>query len=55
MKTNDKTQVAETLREQPTKIKVGWFAFNVKPLTLMQIYEMSVFANDIKKPTWKDG
>ena len=55
MKTNDKTQVAETLKEQPTKIKVGWFAFNVKPLTLMQIYEMSVFANDIKKPTWKDG
>mgnify|MGYP007114866943 FL=1 len=21
----------------------------------MQIYEMSVFANDIKKPTWKDN
>lgn len=55
MKTNDKKRTAETLKEQPVKIKVGWITFKVKPLTLMQIYEMSVFANDIKQPTWSDG
>ena len=55
MKTADKKRTAETLKEKPVKIKVGWLSFKIKPLTLMQIYEMSVFANDIKKPTWNDG
>ena len=55
MKTADKKRTAETLKEKPVKIKVGWLSFKIKPLTLMQIYEMSVFANDIKKPSWKDG
>lgn len=55
MKTSDKKHVAETLKEQSTKIKVGRFIFKVKPLTLMQIYEMSVIANDIKKPNWGLG
>jgi hypothetical protein len=55
MKTADKKRTAETLKEKPVKIKVGWLDFKIKPLTLMQIYEMSVFANDIKKPTWKDN
>lgn len=30
------------------------FYFRVKPLTFMQIYEMGVFGNAIKKPTWKE-
>lgn len=55
MKTADKKRTAETLKEKPVKIKVGWLSFKIKPLTLMQIYEMSVFANDIKKPSWKDN
>lgn len=55
MKTADKKRTAETLKEKPVKIKVGWLDFKIKPLTLMQIYEMSVFANEIKKPTWKDN
>lgn len=55
MKTADKDKVAKTLREASTKIKVGWFHFKVRPLTLMQIYEMGVFANDIPETTWKEG
>lgn len=55
MKTEDKNKVARTLREASVKIKVGWFRFKVKPLTLMQIYEMGVFANDMEEPSWKDG
>ena len=54
MKTSDKEKVAKTLQETAFKIKVGKFAFRVKPLTLMQIYEMGVFANDIKEATWKE-
>lgn len=52
MKTSEKKKIADSLNEKPAVIKVGWFLFHVKPLTLMQIYEMSVYANDIKKPTW---
>lgn len=55
MKTSDKEKVAKTLAEASVKIKVGKFRFKVKPLTFMQIYEMGVFANDIKDPTWKEG
>ena len=55
MKTSDKEKVAKTLSEASVKIKVGKFRFKVKPLTFMQIYEMGVFANDIKDPTWKEG
>lgn len=55
MKTADKDKVAKTLREASTKIKVGWFHFKVRPLTLMQIYEMGIFANDIPETTWKEG
>ncbi len=53
MKTSDKEKVAKTLAEASVKIKVGMFYFRVKPLTFMQIYEMGVFGNAIKKPTWK--
>lgn len=55
MKTSEKKHVAETLMEKSTKIKVGRFSFEVKPLTFMQIYEMAAVANDIKKPSWKPG
>lgn len=55
MKTADKDKVARTLREASVRIKVGWLRFKVKPLTLMQIYEMGVFANDIPETTWKEG
>lgn len=55
MKTSDKEKVAKTLAEASVKIKVGKFRFRVKPLTLMQIYEMGVFGNAIKEPTWKKG
>lgn len=55
MKTLDKKKIAETLKEEPAKIKVGWKTFKIKPLTLMQIYEMSVYANDIKKATWGEN
>lgn len=56
MKTKDKKITADTLKEKPVKIKVGRVSFTIKPLTFMQIYEMSVFANDIKAPTWRtDG
>lgn len=55
MKTSDKEKVARTLREASIKIKVGKFRFNIKPLTLMQIYEMGVYANDIKEATWNEG
>lgn len=55
MKTTEKEKVAKTLAEASIKIKVGKFYFKVKPLTFMQIYEMGVFANDIKDPTWKEG
>lgn len=49
MKTNEKKITAEVLAEKPAKIKVGIFNLKIKPLTLIQIYEMSVYANDIKK------
>ena len=55
MKTSDKEKVAKTLAEASVKIKVGKFRFRVKPLTFMQIYEMGVFGNAVKKPTWKEG
>ena len=55
MKTSDKEKVAKTLSEASVKIKVGMFRFKVKPLTFMQIYEMGVFGNSIKEPTWKEG
>lgn len=55
MKTSDKEKVAKTLAEASVKIKVGKFRFRVKPLTFMQIYEMGVFGNAIKGPTWKEG
>ena len=54
MKTSDKEKIAKTLAEASVKIKVGMFYFRVKPLTFMQIYEMGVFGNAIKKPTWKE-
>lgn len=55
MKTSDKEKVAKTLSEAFVKIKVGKFHFRVKPLTFMQIYEIGVFGNAIKEPTWKEG
>jgi hypothetical protein len=55
MTTEDKKKVARTLREATIKIKVGKFSFRVKPLTLMQIYEMGIFANDMQDASWKEG
>lgn len=55
MNTVDKEKIAKTLSEATVKIKVGKFSFKVKPLTLMQIYEMGVFANDMPKPSWHGG
>ncbi len=55
MNTEDKEKVARTLCEADVKIKVGKFLFRVKPLTLMQIYEMGVFANDMPETSWKEG
>ena len=55
MKTTDKQKVADTLLEKPKKIKVGMFTFKAYPLTLAQIYEMGVFANQIKSADFKDG
>lgn len=55
MKTEDKEKVAKALCEAAIHIKVGRLSFKVKPLTLMQIYEMGVFANDMPKPSWHGG
>lgn len=55
MNTKDKEKVVKTLAEASIKIKVGSFRFKIKPLTFMQIQEMGVYGNDIKKPTWKEG
>ena len=55
MKTTDKQKVADTLLEKPKKIKVGMFAFKAYPLTLAQIYEMGVFANQIKSADFENG
>lgn len=55
MQTTEKRSVADALQEKAIKIRCGRFTFSVKPLTLMQIYEMSVVANEIQKPDWKDG
>lgn len=52
MNTTEKEAVAQTLREQPAWIKVGRMRFRVKPLTLCQIYELGVFANDMTAGTW---
>ena len=55
MNTGDKEKIAKTLSEATVKIKVGKFSFKVKPLTLMQIYEMGVYANDMPEPSWQGG
>lgn len=55
MKTIDKKKVAAVLKEERTKIKVGWFTFRPRPLTLCQIYEMGVYANQIKEADFNEG
>lgn len=55
MKTIDKKKVAAVLKEERTKIKVGWFTFRPRPLTLCQIYEMGVYANQIKEANFNEG
>lgn len=55
MKTIDKKKVSAVLKEERTKIKVGWFTFRPRPLTLCQIYEMGVYANQIKEADFKEG
>lgn len=55
MKTEEKKQTADILLETSAKIKVGLFTFTIAPLTLAQIWEMSVYANDITTPEWQDG
>ncbi len=52
MKTTDKEKVRNALLEQEVMIKVGWRTFRLRPLTLAQIWEMGVFANDIKEAEW---
>lgn len=55
MKTVDKEKVAAVLKEERIKIKVGWFTFHPRPLTLCQIYEMGVYANQIKDADFQQG
>lgn len=55
MKTIDKKKVVAVLKEERTKIKVGWFTFRPRPLTLCQIYEMGVYANQIKEADFNEG
>lgn len=55
MRTIDKKKVAAVLKEERTKIKVGWFTFRPRPLTLCQIYEMGVYANQIKEADFNEG
>lgn len=52
MKTVDKEKIKDTLLEQSVKIKIGWRTFHLRPLTLAQIWEMGVFANDMKSADW---
>lgn len=52
MRTKDKEKVKNALLEQETKVRVGCFTFRLRPLTLAQIWEMGVYANDIKNPEW---
>ena len=55
MRTADKATTADILLEKPMKVRVGWKTFTLRPITLGQIWEMGVFANDIKEPDWADG
>lgn len=55
MTTKEKDTVAKTLKEASISIKVGMFKFTLRPVTLSQIYEMAVFANDIEAADWGDG
>lgn len=48
MRREEKQQVADTLTEKPTRIRVGLFTFRVKQPTLGQLYEMGAAANDIE-------
>lgn len=55
MNTEEKKKTTDVLLESSVKIKVGLFSYRIKPLTLAQIYEMSIFANDIIAPEWNEG
>lgn len=48
MKTADKENVSRTLKEEPIVIRIGLLKCCIKPLTLNQIYEIGVHANNIK-------
>ena len=48
MKTADKENVSRTLKEEPIVIRIGLLRCSIKPLTLNQIYEIGVHANNIK-------
>lgn len=48
MKTSDKENVSRTLKEEPIVIRIGLLKCSIKPLTLNQIYEIGVQANNIK-------
>ena len=54
MKTEDKQKVADVLVEKPALIRIGWFVFKLRPLTLAQIYEMGAAANDINADDLED-
>ncbi len=55
MKTEEKQRVADTLIEKPMRIRVGWFVFKARPLTLGQIYEMGAAANGINADDLEDS
>lgn len=48
MKAADKENVSRTLKEEPIVIRIGLLRCSIKPLTLNQIYEIGVHANNIK-------
>lgn len=55
METKEKEKIVKTLTEEKQTIKVGKFSFQIKPVTLAQIYEMAVPANKIQSPNWGTG
>ena len=47
MKSEEKREVANTLSEKGIWVRIGFLPFQLRPITLAQIYEMGAIANDI--------
>lgn len=47
METSDKKKTSDVLSEKAIWIRVGFLFFRLRPVTLSQIYEMGVIANDL--------